>query len=138
MTRNVSRKIVLHFSRGIWDQPIVCRLAKDFGIVFSITKAEVTAREEGLVVLDVSGPESEYRKGIRFLKEQGVRVEPLSRDVKRDEATCTHCGACLAVCPSGALDVDRESWLVRFDAQQCIGCELCIAACPAHAMQTDL
>ncbi len=138
MTTRVSRKIVLHFSREIWDQPLVCRLAKEFDLVFNITKAEVTPREEGLVVLDLSGPESEYKKGIKFLKESGVRVQSLSQDVRRNEAKCTHCGACLAVCPSEALDVDRNTWIVSFDPQKCIGCELCIPACPPHAMETGL
>ncbi len=47
-------------------------------------------------------------------------------------------GACLAVCPTEALDVDRESWLVSFDPGKCVACELCIPACPPHAMQTAL
>ena len=138
MTTHVAHKIVLHFPQQIWDRPIVCRLAKEFDLCFSITKAEVTPQEEGLVVLDLSGPEGEYRKGIRFLKEQGVRVEPLERDVTRNEAKCIHCGACLAVCPTEALDIDRESWIVSFDPGKCSACEMCIPACPPHAMQTAL
>lgn len=138
MTAQVSRKVVLHFSKQIWDQPIVCTLAKEFGVVFSITKAEVTPQEEGLVVLDLSGPESEVRKAVRFLRDRGVRVESLAQDVTRVESRCTHCGACLAVCPTEALDVDRTSWRVGFDAKLCIGCELCIPACPPRAMRVDL
>jgi ferredoxin len=138
MTTQVAHKIVLHFPQQTWDRPIVCRLAKEFDLCFSITKAEITHEEEGLVVLDLSGPESEYRKGVKFLKEEGVRVESLERDVTRNEAKCTHCGACLAVCPTEALDVDRTSWVVSFDPAKCIACEMCIRACPPHAMQTAL
>jgi ferredoxin len=138
MTTHVAHKIVLHFPQATWDRPIVCRLAKEFDLCFSITKAEITHEEEGVVVLDLSGPEGEYRKGLKFLKEQGVRVEPLERDVTRVEAKCIHCGACLAVCPTGALSVDRGSWLVSYDPAQCIACEMCVPACPPHAMQTAL
>lgn len=135
MTTNVSRKIVLHFSRQTWDQPLVCHLAKDFNLTFNILKAEITPNAEGMVVLELSGREGEYKKGVKFLKERGVRVESLSRDVTRDEAKCTHCGSCLAVCPTEALAMDRSTWRVGFDPQKCIGCEACIPACPPRAME---
>lgn len=133
----ISRKIVLHFPKQSWDQPVVCYLSKDFDLIFNILKAEVTPKEEGLLVLELTGTESQYKKGIKYLKEQGVKVQPLSQDVVRIESKCTHCGACLAVCPTLALDVDRESCLVDFDAQKCIGCELCIPACPPRAMEIE-
>ena len=57
--------------------------------------------------------------------------------VVRVEAKCTHCGACLAVCPTDALKVNRENWEVVFDPQECIGCELCLPACPPRAMEIE-
>jgi len=132
-----SKKIVLHFSKEIWDQPVVCNLGKEYDLTFNILKAEVTPREEGLVVLELTGTESQYRKGIKYLREQGVKIQPLSKDVVRDEEKCTHCGACLAVCPTEALTVDRSTWEVIFDPQKCIGCELCLPACPPRAMEIE-
>ena len=132
-----SKKIVLHFSKEIWDQPVVCNLGKEYDLTFNILKAEVTPREEGLVVLELTGTESQYRKGVKYLREQGVRIQPLSKDVVRDEEKCTHCGACLAVCPTEALTVDRTTWEVIFDPQKCIGCELCLPACPPRAMEIE-
>lgn len=132
-----SRKIVLHFDRKIWDQPVVCHLSKDFDLTFNILKAQITPKEEGLVVLELTGPDTEYRKGIRYLREQGVKIQPLSKDVVRNEAKCTHCGACLAVCPTEALAVDRESGEVLFAPDKCIGCELCLPACPPRAMEIE-
>lgn len=132
-----SKKIVLHFSKEIWDQPVVCNLSKEYDLTFNILKAEVTPREEGLVVLELTGTESQYRKGIRYLRDQGVKIQPLSKDVIRIEEKCTHCGACLAVCPTAALSVNRETWEVAFDPQECIGCELCLPACPPQAMEIE-
>lgn len=132
-----SKKIVLHFSKEIWDQPVVCNLSKKFDLTFNILKAEVTPREEGLVVLELTGTEGQYRKGIKYLREQGVKIQPLSKDVIRIEEKCTHCGACLAVCPTAALSVDRETWEVAFNPQECIGCELCLPACPPQAMEIE-
>jgi ferredoxin len=132
-----SRKIVLNFSKEIIDQPVVCQLAKEYDLTFNILKAKITPKEEGLMVLELTGTDSQYRKGVKYLREQGVVIKPLSKDVVRVEGKCTHCGACLAVCPTDALAVDRETWKVIFDPQKCIGCELCLPACPPRAMEIE-
>ena len=132
-----SRKIVLNFSKEIMDQPVVCQLAKEYDLTFNILKAKITPKEEGLMVLELTGTDSQYRKGVKYLREQGVVIKPLSKDVIRVEGKCTHCGACLAVCPTDALAVDRETWKVIFDPQKCIGCELCLPACPPRAMEIE-
>ena len=132
-----SRKIVLNFSKEIMDQPVVCQLAKEYDLTFNILKAKITPKEEGLMVIELTGTDSQYRKGVKYLREQGVVIKPLSKDVVRVEAKCTHCGACLAVCPTDALAVDRETWKVIFDPQKCIGCELCLPACPPRAMEIE-
>jgi ferredoxin len=132
-----SRKIVLHFSKEIMDQPVVCQLAKEYDLTFNILKAKITPREEGLMVIELTGTDNQYRKGVKYLRGQGVVIKPLSKDVVRVEGKCTHCGACLAVCPTDALTVDRETWEVIFDPQECIGCELCLPACPPRAMEIE-
>jgi ferredoxin len=132
-----SRKIVLNFSKEIMDQPVVCQLAREYDLTFNILKAKITPKEEGLMVIELTGTDSQYRKGVKYLREQGVVIKPLSKDVVRVEGKCTHCGACLAVCPTDALAVDRETWEVVFDPQKCIGCELCLPACPPRAMEIE-
>ena len=132
-----SRKIVLNFSKEIMSQPVVCQLAKEYDLTFNILKAKITPKEEGLMVIELTGTDSQYRKGVKYLREQGVVIKPLSKDVVRVEGKCTHCGACLAVCPTDALAVDRETWKVIFDPQKCIGCELCLPACPPRAMEIE-
>src|SRR5512136_2439595 len=110
----VSKRIVLHFPRSCVDQPIVYRLVKDYGLMLNILKASVSPNEEGLLVLELSGDRENYEKGVRYLTDIGVSIQPLNRDVYMNEARCTHCGACVAFCPSGAFAVDTVTRKVKF------------------------
>lgn len=131
----VTKRIVLHFPHRLVDEPIVYRLIKDFDLVMNILKAYVTPREEGLMVLELQGRKENYEKGIKYLNDVGVRIEPLSQDVKRNDTRCTHCGACVTICPTGALVLEPLTRRVNFYDTKCIACELCIKACPVGAME---
>lgn len=42
--------------------------------------------------------------------------------------SCVHCGACVAVCPTGALN--NDDGMVTYDPAKCVMCDACIKACP--------
>ena len=130
-----SKKIVLKFPHKLVDQPIVYRMVKDFDVEFNILKASITPREEGLMVLELKGEESNLEKALKYAKSIGVTVQPLSKDIKRDDLKCTHCGACVPICPTEALVTDSVTRKVLFYSDKCIACELCIKACPPRAME---
>jgi ferredoxin len=132
---NVSKRIVLHFPKRLVDRPIVSRLVKDYNLDFNILKALVTPEEEGLLVIELSGEQPDYDKGIRYLTKTGVKIQSLSQDVLRNEERCTHCGACITICPSGAFELDRLTRRVSFYDEKCVACGLCIKACPPRAME---
>lgn len=131
----VSKRIVLRFPRRLVERPIVYRLVKDYDLEFNILKASITPEEEGLLVLELKGDQKEYDRGVDFLIKAGVRIQSLSQDVTRNEERCTHCGACITVCPTGAFRVDPKTREVLFDNEKCIACGLCIPACPPRAME---
>ncbi len=131
----VSKRIVLKFPHRLVDQPIISKLVKDYDLQFNILKAYITPREEGLLVLELTGREEHLKKAMSFIRDLGVTVQPLSKDIKRNEAKCTHCGACVPICPAGALVVDEKTRKVNFYGEKCIACELCIKACPPRAME---
>jgi ferredoxin len=131
----VSKRIVLHFPRRLVDRPIVSRLVRDYNLDFNILTASVTPAEEGLLVLELSGEQSDYDRGIRYLAETWVKIQALSQDVLRNEERCTHCGACITICPTGAFELDPLTRRVNFYNEKCLACELCITACPPRAME---
>ena len=130
----VSKRIVLTFPHKLVDEPIVYKLVKDFDLVFNILQAKITPKEEGLMVLELKGKKENYAAGVKYLTGLGVKIQPLSKDVTRDESRCTQCGACISVCPTEALYIDKKTMKVLFDSDKCIACELCVKACPPRAM----
>ena len=86
------------------------------------------------MVLELSGSRKNFKEGVAYLEEQGVKVKNAAHEVKRNKDRCTHCGACTAVCPTGALFIERPEMFVRFEQEKCSVCELCVPACPTRAM----
>ncbi len=46
---------------------------------------------------------------------------------------CTYCGVCQAVCPPGAIRVDKENKALTFDEDACTYCGRCVKSCPTEA-----
>jgi len=130
-----SKKVVLVFPKDIVTQPVIYRLSRDFDVVFNILKAKVTADEDGMLLMELSGPRGQVRKAVGFLEEQGVEVTTISRGAVIDEKKCTHCGACVAQCPADALYVEEGTYLVKLKQERCISCGLCVPACPYRAIE---
>jgi L-aspartate semialdehyde sulfurtransferase ferredoxin len=131
----VAKRIVLHFPKRMVDEPILYRLIKDFDLEFNILKASITPEAEGLMVVELTGEQRNYDKGVQYLIDSGVRIQSLSQDVTRNEERCTACGACVTVCPAGAFEYAPTTMVVRFNNAKCVACGLCIKACPPRAME---
>ncbi len=130
--------LVLQFPREVVDQAIIYRLVKDFDLEFNLLKAAINPRQEGLIVMELRGHPKDFRRGLRYLRDAGVKVRQVAREVRRNEERCYQCGTCTAVCPTGALHIERPGMAVVFDASRCSACEHCCPACPAHAMEVRL
>lgn len=131
----VAKRIVLHFPRRLVDQPIVCQLVKEYNLEFNILKASITPDDEGLMVLELRGKQADFDKGIGYLAKTGLEIQPLSQNVLRNEERCTHCGACIAICPADAFELDPVTRLVNFRDEKCLVCGICLTACPPRAME---
>ncbi len=130
-----SKILILRFPENIVHQPIVCDLVRGYDLTFNILNATILPRKEGIMVLELYGTRKNFKDGVKYLRSHGIHVKNASQEVKRIDKKCIHCGACTAVCPTGALSIQRPEMLVVFDQQKCSVCELCITACITRAME---
>ena len=134
VTTMYAKMLVLRFPKEIVDKPIITNLVRNFNLNFNILKAQIYPRKEGLMVLELRGNRKDFEKGVRYLQDIGVKVESIAQGICRNDELCYQCGACTAVCPTGALHIKRPEMSVLFESERCSACELCVKACPARAM----
>jgi len=76
----VRERIYLTFPQNLIKEPVLSMLSKQFDIVFNIRGSTVTS-EMGLVALEIDGKAAEVAKAIGWLREKGVTVEPIEKNV---------------------------------------------------------
>jgi Fe-S-cluster-containing dehydrogenase component len=129
------KKVVLTFPYKLINQPITYHLIKDYDLKVNILRARINPREEGRLMIEISGEEESLEKGMNYLEELGVELESLAQDIRWLDEKCTHCTVCIPICPTEAISLDRNQMIVSFDKDKCIGCGLCVPACPYKAVE---
>ncbi len=89
------------------------------------------------MVLELAGTKANFKKGVKYLEDSGINVLNAAQEIIRVDESCTHCGACTAVCPTAALTIKRPEMTVDFDQEKCSACELCVPTCPTRAMKMN-
>lgn len=133
-----TERIVLHFPKELADKPVIVNLVKNYNLDFNILKATITPDAEGVMVLEITGEDESFVKGIEYLKSLGISIQPLSQDVIWIEEKCVHCGYCVSYCPTKALSRDDDTYLISFDSQKCTACGICVEICPYNAMEMKI
>jgi L-aspartate semialdehyde sulfurtransferase ferredoxin len=131
-------RVVFSFPPTNVEEPVTYRLIKDYDLVVNILRASIDPGKQGRMVVELSGEESQIALAFNYLDKLGVGVEPLSGEIQRIEERCTGCTACVPICPTGALDVDRTSWKVSYDPEKCIVCLSCVDVCIYRAVEVNL
>ncbi|MDR1058362.1 MAG: 4Fe-4S binding protein [Treponema sp.] len=82
-----------------------------------------------------------FKIGITGCKNNCLKAEENDLGVKggvfpewKREA-CSYCGLCEAVCPPGAVRVDREKEDLSFGKEDCVYCGKCVKSCPSGAWE---
>jgi hypothetical protein len=74
------RRLKLIFGPDMVKEPVIYHLGKKFEIVTNIRRADVT-RDQGWVLLEISGEAEELDRGVSYLESCGVKVEPAEGDL---------------------------------------------------------
>ena len=80
MAKTTRMRVRLTFPAHLIQEPIVYRLVKDFDIVINIRRADVKT-DYGWILLELEGAPAKLERGVAWLKEAGVQVDPLESDV---------------------------------------------------------
>jgi ABC-type methionine transport system ATPase subunit len=74
------RQVMFTFPHDLIKEPIIYLLSHKFQVVTNIRRADVS-ENRGWVVLELEGEEKEIDTGIAWVKEKGVRVDPIEGDI---------------------------------------------------------
>ena len=74
------QRVRFTFSGDLVREPIIYRLGRDFDVITNIRRADVRA-DVGWVVLELEGTEDDIQRGLAWVADTGVRVDPIAGDV---------------------------------------------------------
>ncbi len=74
------QRVKFTFVQDLIRQPVIWELGKEFELVTNIRRADVT-EDRGWVVLELEGESTEIERGLQWVAEQGVRVDPVPGDI---------------------------------------------------------
>jgi ABC-type methionine transport system ATPase subunit len=74
------RRLKLIFSPSLVKEPVIYQLGRKFEIVTNIRRADVS-KDQGWVLLEVTGESEELDRGVGYLESRGVKVEPAEGDL---------------------------------------------------------
>jgi L-aspartate semialdehyde sulfurtransferase ferredoxin len=74
------QRVKFTFEESLIKEPVIWKLGREFDLVTNIRRADVT-EDRGWVVLELEGETPEIERGIAWVQDQGVRVDPVPGDI---------------------------------------------------------
>ena len=74
------RRVMFTFPQELITEPVIYSLGQQFRLITNIRRADVT-EDRGWVVLELEGKEADIERGIAWVAEKGVRVDPIVGDI---------------------------------------------------------
>jgi hypothetical protein len=74
------KRVKFSFVQQLIKEPIIWKLGREYEIVTNIRRADVSA-DFGWVILELEGDDDEIERGLEWVAEQGVRIDPVYEDI---------------------------------------------------------
>lgn len=126
----MKKKYLLKFPSRATNEKVIYNLVKKHDIKINILKAQINSGEEGILLAEFESSLKNFNQAQVYLKDLGIDIQTIIRQIHFKEEECIHCGACTAVCFAGSLRLNDKSKELEVDFEKCVGCELCVKACP--------
>jgi len=131
----VTKKVLLKYSAEKAKEPILASIIKETDTLLNILHAKFSA-EGGEILLAIDAPEAEVKRIIELFEQKGIETKELKRAIQLDAEKCFDCGACISLCPTGALRL-TDDYSIELDEDKCIYCEICVPSCPVRALKVS-
>ena len=131
----LKKKVILNFSPENVERPVTYQLIKKYDLWVNILQAKFEPKLGGKLLLELKGSENQIKEGLSFVRQIGVGVKLLEQEVLWDEKKCIDCGACVSICSTGVLSLDKVTFKLKLDLEKCIACGNCVEACPLQAIK---
>ncbi|MGA9621467.1 MAG: 4Fe-4S binding protein [Methanoregula sp.] len=127
-------KLLVNFSKGRKNAPIIAQAVKDTGVLINVERAVIDT-SEGEALIEV--PQEQCKLVRDSLTRLGATVRLLEHGISLDLSECVDCGACIAICPREVFTFDKD-WKLSIAEEKCILCGKCVPACPHQALSLPL
>jgi len=131
-------KASLYFPPNMTEKPFITELVRDYGLTVNILQAEIMPGKRGKAIIDLTGEAYALERAIAYLASNGIDLKMFTTSIIHNHEKCVDCGACVAVCPSGALKIGDPDWKLVFGPDECVRCRLCVKACPLGAINVNV
>lgn len=73
-------KFYLTYPQRLVREPLIYQMSRKFDVVFNVRGASVN-EEIGIIALELDGDQAVIEAAVEWLREQGVTVEPIEKNV---------------------------------------------------------
>lgn len=131
----IKKKAVLRFDSSTVEEPITYKLIKKYDLWINILQAKFEPGIGGKLVIELRGDKKKLDEAFSYLHKHNVKVDFLDKEVAWDHKKCNNCGACVSICPVGAIKMNKDNFQIEFNYQECVVCGYCVDACPVQAIE---
>ena len=96
-------KLLVNFSRGKGNAPIIAQAVKDTGVLINVERAMIDS-SEGEALIEV--PDDKCQLIRKTMTRLGATVRLLEHGINLNTSECVDCGACISICPREVFSFD--------------------------------